>query len=115
MSTNQLNADAWNIRALIRNAEAITDGGLAACTELKLAMLRGRRNEELEVGTGQEALLRLQRAEGHFASAFNELLRVHDQLSQIAREHAAIDDGVPTEPKGIVQDDATVVELPRAA
>ena len=64
-------------------------------------MVAARRNPDIHVGAGQSAVLRLNRAEQHFASAFNELLRVHDELNKVARVTAGVDDGVPTrEPAG---------------
>ncbi len=88
----------------MREAEGVTDEGIVACARLKQAMIVARQQPEFGVGTGQGAVLRLNRAEQHFASAYNELLRVHAELSDIATRTTAItDDGVPTDIRGTGQ------------
>jgi hypothetical protein len=59
-------------------------------------MLIARQNPEVEVHTGQRALVRLSEAESHAMAMSSNLLRVHDELSKIARVHAGGDPGVPT-------------------
>ena len=48
-------------------------------------MLAARQNPEVEVVEGQRALLRLQQAESQALSVSTSLLRVHDELSALAR------------------------------
>ena len=97
---DKLNSDALNVRNYIRQAEGVTDEALEACANLKLALLQAKRNPEFGVATGHTALVRLQRAEQLFMQARGDLLRVHAELSDVARETASIDDGTPTEVTG---------------
>jgi hypothetical protein len=93
-------ADAHQLKKLIREAEAIADESIIAMARLKQAMLAARQNPEIEVHTGQRALLRLTEAEGQALAMSTNLLRVHDELSKVARVQAGLDTGMPTEIKG---------------
>jgi len=93
--------DAYNLKKLIREAEALADESIMAMARLKQAMLAARQNPEIEVHTGQRALMRLTEAESQALSMSTNLLRVHDELSKVARVHAGGDTGLPTE---IVED-----------
>lgn len=90
-------ADAHQLKKLIREAEAIADESIIAMARLKQAMLAARQNPEVEVHTGQRALMRLTEAESQAMSMSTNLLRVHDELSKAARVHAGGENGVPTE------------------
>ncbi len=94
--TERMTADAYNIKKLIREAEALADESMMAFARLKQAMLAARQNPEVEVHVGQRALMRLSQAEDQALSMSTNLLRVHDELSKVAREKMAGDDGVPT-------------------
>jgi len=89
-------ADAYNLKKLIREAEALADEAIIAMARLKQAMLAARQNPAVEVHTGQRALVRLTEAESQALAMSSNLLRVHDELSKVARVHAGVDDGVPT-------------------
>jgi len=89
-------ADAYNLKKLIREAEALADESIIAMARLKQAMLSARQNPEVEVHTGQRALLRLTEAESQALSMSTNLLRVHDELSKVAQVHAGGDSGIPT-------------------
>lgn len=93
---NRILADAHNLKKLVREAEALADEAIIAMARLKQAMLAARQNPEIEVHTGQRALLRLTEAESLGLSMSTNLLRVHDELSKVARVHAAGDIGTPT-------------------
>lgn len=90
-------SDAYNLKKLIREAEALADESIIAMARLKQAMLAARQNPEIEIHTGQRALMRLTEAESHALSMSTNLLRVHDELSKVARIHAGGDPGIPTE------------------
>lgn len=90
-------SDAHQLKKLIREAEAIADESIIAMARLKQAMLAARQNPEVEIHTGQRALMRLTEAESQAMSMSTNLLRVHDELSKAARIHAGGEDGVPTE------------------
>lgn len=78
--------DAQNIRKLIREAEALADESMIAFARLKQAMVSARQNPNVEVDSGQRALMRLNQAEDQALAMSTSLLRVHDELSKIARE-----------------------------
>lgn len=88
--------DAHNLKKLIREAEALADESMIAFARLKQAMLAARQNPLVDVHTGQRALMRLNQAEAQALAMSTNLLRVHDELSKVAREQMA-DDFVPTE------------------
>lgn len=88
--------DAYNLKKLIREAEALADESIIAMARLKQAMLTARQNPEVEVHTGQRALVRLTEAESQALAMSTSLLRVHDELSKVAKVHAGGDDGIPT-------------------
>ena len=90
-------ADAHHLKKLIREAEALADESIIAMAKLKQAMLSARQNPLVEVHTGQRALVRLTEAEGQALAMSTNLLRVHDELSKVARVHAGGDAGIPTE------------------
>jgi hypothetical protein len=84
--SDKIREDALNLRKLIREAEAVSDEVLVACARLKQAMVRARQNPDVNVDTGQRALMRLTQAEAQALSLSTSLLRVHDELSKVARE-----------------------------
>jgi cell division septum initiation protein DivIVA len=94
--TDRMLNDAHNLKKLIREAEALADESMIAFARLKQAMLTARQNPGVEVHTGQRALMRLNQAEEQAMAMSTSLLRVHDELSKVAREKMAGDTGVPT-------------------
>lgn len=90
--TDKIRHDALAIRKLIREAEAVSDEVLVACSRLKQAMVSARQNPEVEVHSGQKALHRLTQAESQALALSTSLLRVHDELGKLARETMG-DDG----------------------
>jgi hypothetical protein len=93
---NRIAADAHNLKKLVREAEALADESIIAMARLKQAMLAARQNPAVEVNTGQRALVRLTEAESQALAMSTSLLRVHDELSKVARVHAGPDFGAPT-------------------
>lgn len=102
MSDRILN-DAYNLKKLIREAEALADESMIAFAKLKQAMLVARQNPAVEVHTGQRALMRLNQAEQDAMSMSSNLLRVHDEMSKVARVYAGEEEKLPTEvPSGAI-------------
>lgn len=95
--TERLHADALKLKKLIREAEAIADESMIAFARLKQAMLAARQNPGVEVDTGQRALMRLSQAEAQALAMSTSLLRVHEELSKVAREKMSGDHNIPTE------------------
>ena len=89
--------DAYNIKKLMREAEALADESMLAFARLKQAMLAARLNPSVEVHTGQRALMRLNEAENQAMAMSTNLLRAHDELSKVAGIYAGTDDAIPTE------------------
>nr|WP_298895005.1 hypothetical protein [uncultured Altererythrobacter sp.] len=90
--TDRILSDARNLKKLIREAEALADESMIAFARLKQAMLAARQNPAVEVHTGQRALMRLNQAEAQAMAMSTNLLRVHDELSNVARERMGKDD-----------------------
>jgi hypothetical protein len=95
--TQRVFNDARNLKKLVREAEALADESMLAFAKLKQAMLAARQNPGVEVHTGQRALMRLNQAETQAMAMSTSLLRVHEEMSKVARELMAGDDQVPTE------------------
>ncbi|MDN3646448.1 hypothetical protein QWY75_09590 [Pontixanthobacter aestiaquae] len=95
--SDMIYTDALKLKKLIREAEALSDEAMLACSKLKQAMLKARQNPEVPVDTGQRAILRLTQAEQQAMSMSTSLLRVHDELSKVARVHAGLDGDIPTD------------------
>lgn len=108
---DQVLADALKMKKLIREAEALADESMIAFARLKQAMLAARQNPGVEVHVGQKALMRLNQAEAQAMSMSTSLLRVHDELSNVARETMGPDENIPTEfPEGALKEEVAVRE-----
>ena len=94
--SNQVHSDALRLQKLIREAEALADESMLAFAKLKQAMIKARQNPAVEVHTGQRALMRLNQAEAQAMAMSTSLLRVHDELSKVARETMGNDESRPT-------------------
>lgn len=86
--TPAMYSDALQIKKLVREAEALSDEAMLACAKLKQAMLMARQNPNIPVDTGQRAILRLTQAEQQAMTMSTSLLRVHSELSKVAKVHA---------------------------
>lgn len=104
--TDRILNDARNIKKLMREAEAISDEALIAFARLKQAMLTARQNPAVEVHTGQRAIMRLSQAEAQAVAMSTSLLRVHEELSKVARVTAGTDETIPTEidPRAVAEE-----------
>ncbi len=113
--SDRIRNDARNLKKLMREAEALADESMLAFAKLKQAMLSARQNPAVHVDTGQRALMRLNQAEQQAMAMSTNLLRVHDELSEVARVTAGDDDGVPTEISGsAIAEQPQVVPAPMA-
>ncbi len=109
--TTPLRADALNLKKLIREAEALADESMMAFARLKQAMIAARQNPNVEVDTGQRALMRLNQAEAQALAMSTSLLRVHDELSKVAREKMGGDMHIPTDVKEASLETEAIDEL----
>lgn len=85
--SNRIATDALSIRKHIREAEAIADEAMLACTKLKQVILQARQNPEAGVDAGQKAIMRLMQAEQQALAMSTNLLRVHEELNRVSREY----------------------------
>ncbi|WP_057883429.1 hypothetical protein [Tsuneonella troitsensis] len=110
--SEKIREDARNLRKLIREAEGVSDEVLVACARLKQAMVRARQNPQVNVDAGQRALMRLTQAESQALSLSTSLLRVHDELSKVARETMGGDGDGNTQiaPSAIGEENPALIE-----
>lgn len=113
--TDRITADAYNLKKLIREAEALADESMIAFARLRQAMLAARQNPGVEVHTGQRALMRLSQAESQAMAMSTNLLRVHEELSKVAREKMGGDEDIPTETEGAFFEDETAAKIEEIA
>lgn len=110
--SDRIISDAYNIKKLLREAEALADESMLAFAKLKQAMLVARLNPAIEVHTGQRALMRLNQAEQEALSMSSNLLRVHQEMSDLAKVYAGTDENIPTEtqPSAVIDEPARVAD-----
>ncbi|GAA4043760.1 hypothetical protein [Parerythrobacter jejuensis] len=89
----RIQEDALLIRKHIREAEAVTDEAMIACSKLKQVILRARQNPEVGVDAAQKAMIRLAHAEQQALEMSSNLLRVHEELNKVSREYMGPGDG----------------------
>lgn len=94
--SNRIATDALSIRKHIREAEAIADEAMLACTKLKQVILQARQNPEAGVDAGQKAIMRLMQAEQQALAMSTNLLRVHEELNKVSREYMGPLDNMET-------------------
>lgn len=94
--TARIVEDAQSIRKHIREAEAVTDEAMIACSKLKQMILKARQNPEVGVDAAQKAMVRLLQAEQQAMSMSTNLLRVHEELNKVSREYMMPEDGGDT-------------------
>ena len=90
--------DAVEIRNEIRKTEAALDEALLQAARLMQRVIRGRQNPDLPADICQAAIARLARAQQQMIEGTSEVLRVHAELSKVARELMAADDDGSTVP-----------------
>lgn len=96
-----LEKDGKDIKALIRNAEALGDEYMAALAALKAKILSARAHPDVVPHEGQAALARLGQAERQAFASSTDLFRVHNVLSDIA---IRMDVEHPTQPMATTGD-----------
>ncbi len=83
---------APRIARALKSAEAKTDEALLAAAALMQELVEARSTTDVVPHTGQEALLRLARAQLSLIEGSTNLFRVHDSMSQIGRELGILDE-----------------------
>jgi hypothetical protein len=88
----------------IPEAELSIDAALLASARLMETMLLARSADGIQSCTGQEALMRLAKAQRTLIESQNDMIRVHHELRSIGRDVRAIsddDDSCPS-PAGLL-------------
>ena len=91
------------IRADLSILEASLDQAMTSAASLSQAMIEARRNSGLPVHTGQNALIRLQRAQAQLIGASSDTFRVHDEMGKLGKTLMMLDE--PTPLSGLLRDD----------
>ncbi len=78
-----LPAAAARLRREVAIAEAAFDTALLAGSAVQRTILTARRELDVPVHAGQQALIRLQRAQAQLLAGQNDLLRAHDELARL--------------------------------
>ncbi len=94
--------DAQSSSCLSRYTEAKTDAALLAAASLMQELVEARAATDVVPHTGQEALLRLARAQLSLIEGSTNIFRVHDSMSQIGRELGIFDEDDATPKLGLV-------------
>lgn len=108
-----LEQDGRELKALIRNAEALGDEYMAALSALKAKILAARSHPDVVPHEGQAALARLGQAERQAFASSTDLFRVHNALSGIAIRMGVEHPTDPLETTGELADAGEVLEPAR--
>lgn len=101
---------AMRIRRELAVAEKASDELLLKLTALQGTMIAARIDTEVAVHTGQEALLRLQKAMSKAIAAQTDLLRAHDSIAKVGREVMGGDE-IYCPPSGGLGDDELTPQI----
>lgn len=96
-------AAAARIRRDLHAAESAIDGAVIAAARLMQTMVGARQGGEFEVHSGQRELIRLAAVTSHLLSGSTDLFRVHDGLSDLARERGFGDESGLTRVSGLIE------------
>ncbi len=100
---------AVRIARELRETEAKFDEALLASSKLMATMILARQIPEVEVNTGQKALIRLVRAQQHIVDGTSNMFRVHDEMLVVNREMAIFDEDGTTRGSGLTDQDVARV------
>ncbi len=76
----------------LKNAEAKADEAILAAASLMRTLVEARAASDVVGHTGQEALIRLARAQTALIDGSTDIFRVHDHMSKIGREMGIMDE-----------------------
>lgn len=97
-------AAAARIARSLREAEMKTDAAILAASELMSNLIMARQDPDLTRHTGQEALIRLAKAQTSLLQGSTEIFRVHEGVAKVGVELGILDEPQVTKPLGIVQE-----------
>jgi hypothetical protein len=90
-----LPAAAARLRREMSAAEAAFDTALLANSAVQQSILIARGELDVPVHTGQQAVIRLQRAQSQLVAAQNDLFRAHDELARLGQTMITEDEYTP--------------------
>lgn len=93
------------LRREVSSAEAAFDAAFSASAQVQQTIVTARGQLPVPVHAGQQALLRLQRAQAKIVDAQNDLFRAHDELARLGatmmpEEEYTPPSGIETEEPG---------------
>lgn len=83
---------AARIARQLKAAEQQADRALLECSKLMAEIVEARQATGVEPSTGQDALIRLARAQTSIVESGNDLLRVHDSMYRVGREMGILEE-----------------------
>jgi hypothetical protein len=94
---------AARLRREMTAAEAAFDAALIANAALQQSILVSRGELDVPVHAGQQAVIRLQRAQAQLVAAQNDLFRAHDELARLGGKMMTEEEYTP--PSGLVAEE----------
>ena len=98
------------LRREVGAAEAAFDTALLTSAAIQQTIILARAELDVPVHTGQQALLRMQRAQSNLIAAQNDLFRAHDELARLGESMVFEENYTP--PSGL---DSEEIETRKAA
>lgn len=96
---------ALRIARQLRDTESKLDDALLSSAKLMETMIQARQDADVEVHTGQKALIRLVRAQQFIVNGTSDMFRVHDEMVSVNREMGIMDEEGLTAGSGLVDAD----------
>lgn len=87
-----IHSAAARIARELPELETVVDKAISGSAALMHSMATARTLDDVPAGTGQAALLRLQRAQANLIAAASEVRKVHRDLKDVNREIRAMSD-----------------------
>ena len=91
------------LRREVSAAEAAFDSALLTSSAIQQTILTARAELDVPVHAGQQALLRLQRAQAQLIAAQNDLFRAHDDLARLGETMTGEEEYTP--PSGLSKEE----------
>jgi hypothetical protein len=108
--TMPLQISANRIARELRDTEAKFDAALLASARLMQELIAARQHPDVDVHTGQKALIRLVRAQSALVNGSSDIFRVHDEMVGVNREIGILPEEELTTGSGL-----TAIDVVKAA
>ena len=100
-----LEISAVRIARTLRETEAKMDDALLSAAKLMQELIAARQHPDVEVHTGQKAVIRLVAAQQSIVAGTSNLFRVHDEMLEVNRVMGIMDEKGITDPSGLLDSD----------